>query len=65
MLQIDFAKVICPNCQRTISHYLGGTDSIYRTNCPRCKSIVVIYSAGKTALLTNEVMARIKIEINF
>lgn len=59
----EFKKVSCPKCGRTVSHYLGGNDSIYRSICPKCKTAFVIYSAGKTALYTTEI--KIEFEIKF
>jgi translation initiation factor 2 beta subunit (eIF-2beta)/eIF-5 len=56
-------KVHCPDCGRVITHYIGGHDSVYSIVCPRCggktKHIIIIYSAGKTAVSTET-----KIEIN-
>lgn len=63
MQQIDFTKVICPACQRVMSHHLAGTESVYRNNCPRCGKTVLIYSAGKTALIDQEIFTRIDIVI--
>ncbi|MFX1570624.1 MAG: hypothetical protein ACFFCV_19980 [Promethearchaeota archaeon] len=59
---MQFKKVSCPKCGRTISHYLSGTDSIYRNICPKCKETVVIYSAGKTVIITE---ISIELKINF
>ena len=57
-----FKKVSCPACGRTVSHHLGGTDSVYRNTCPKCKAVFVIYSAGQTALFTTEIRIELKIE---
>jgi endogenous inhibitor of DNA gyrase (YacG/DUF329 family) len=60
-----FKKVLCPNCGRTVLHYIeeSGTDSIYRTVCQRCNNVIVVYSAGQTAL-AKQVSASISIELN-
>jgi endogenous inhibitor of DNA gyrase (YacG/DUF329 family) len=64
-MQPEFDKVQCPHCQRTITHYIkgSGADSMYRSPCPRCGRLVLIYSAGKTMLCTAEI--KIEIEIKF
>lgn len=65
---MEFKKVICPDpkCNRTITHYIKGTgtDSVYRSNCPKCGKIVLIYSAGKTVLAESPMIERLSIEIN-
>lgn len=60
----EFKKVICPFCNRTLSHYIegSGTDSVYRNICPKCGKTVIIYSAGQTALVES---ISIEIKINF
>jgi ribosomal protein S27E len=61
---MEFEKVVCPNCKRTISHYAkdSGTDSVYRSTCQRCGKTILVYSAGKTALCTTEIKIELKIE---
>lgn len=62
---MEFDVVKCPICGRTIAHYIkgSGTDSVYRVTCPRCsdKKPIIIYSAGKTAIVE---MIETTIEIN-
>ncbi len=41
----------CPICQKPFMKHISGSDSIYETKCGRCKNIIKIYSAGKTAKL--------------
>jgi len=62
---IEFEKVACPNCGRTISHYIKGSgmDSIYRNICIECRKVVWIYSAGKTALSEKMILTEIEINI--
>jgi ribosomal protein S27E len=62
---MEFDKVKCPYCGRTISHYIkgSGTDSIYRNTCPKCGKVIIVYSAGKTILCSTEF--KIEIEIKF
>lgn len=62
---MEFKKVSCPNCQRTLSHYISGTDSVYRNTCPKCKNTVLIYSAGKTAIFNTSAILSIELQINF
>jgi len=65
---MEFEKVICPDkkCNRTITHYIKGTgtDSVYRSNCPKCGKTVLIYSAGKTVLAESMLVESLSIEIN-
>jgi len=63
-----FKKVQCPDCGRTLAHYMegSGTDSVYRVVCPRCGDAgkrVIVYSAGQTAI-EKQVSASISIEFN-
>lgn len=58
---MDYKKVKCPDCGRTLAHYLEGDNSRYKLICQRCKNKILIYSAGKTALL---IETKIEIEIS-
>ncbi len=63
----EFEKVKCPylGCGRTITHYIKGSgmDSAYRSVCPKCGRVVLIYSAGKTMPYNTQL--KIEIEIKF
>lgn len=41
--------VSCPVCKKPFMKHIDGDNSVYETKCGRCKSIIKIYSAGKTA----------------
>lgn len=62
---MEFEKVKCPACGRTITHYIkgSGTDSVYRSACPKCGKPVIIFSAGKTVLAEEIMQIQTTIEI--
>jgi ribosomal protein S27E len=62
---MEFEKVKCPACGRTITHYIkgSGTNSVYRSGCPKCGKTVIIFSAGKTVLANEKTYFETTIEI--
>ncbi|MFW9969301.1 MAG: hypothetical protein ACFFDF_03810 [Candidatus Odinarchaeota archaeon] len=65
---MNYKKVVCPDCGRTIAHYLSGENSIYKVVCPKCgsktKHTIIIYSAGKTAI-QRSITTKIEFNIKF
>jgi phage FluMu protein Com len=43
--------VKCPICQKPFMKHVCGTESVFEIKCGRCKSIIRIFSAGKTACI--------------
>jgi len=46
----EYDCVKCPNCNRTIAHYISGCNAVYRIKCQKCSMLIGVYSAGQTSL---------------